>query len=1486
MHEQVAQCVFANEQHKVVNASLTAELARYKEQVELYERHAKFELSEREQKIDEQLRIIITDRNIKEENLKRELHFVKMQLNFTINHNKSMVEEVTTLKKNFQQKENKYLEEFLDMKALKEKVAIGYKNPLYLTHAKQVQPTLYNGHEIIKTHHVLAIVHDSEDTLEIAETTKEKMKDPMCMKKKSDDILKEKAKALKERANDPKPITAMTVYSELHKAYTVEQARCLKLEAELSKLKDKIQKDDHGEMIKRFSNLEIDHLNLQLKYQNLKERFGNNKSQPSQDTPGFDTVFELNKMKASLQGKDNTIKKLKVQISQLMEIRSEADRTLDFRALDFQITQLTEKVTIAEKMKYVTVGSEKPKAPASETFHEIVKEARVEKPLDNSLASACLYTKRSQEFLEYVIGTCLKDFNKRDKKIATTPLTRRKQVTFKETSKISNDNTQKHVKPQEEQKTNVLVIPSTGVTSSTEASGQVWKETGKLFTNVGYQWKPTRKKFTLGVQCPLTRCTKSKVVPVKKPENVNTSETVIPKRFSNTSQKPLTRYQRKNKQEKETSTGIPTIAETYTTDSSVTYIVVSANQQDRNRNRGSNIPNSPSSSVYVIGIVRFRNDHFGAIMGYGDYVIGDSSRGSNLYTISIEDMMKSSPIYLLSKSSKNKSWLWHRRLNHLNFGTINDLARKDLVKGLPRLKFEKDHLCPACQLGKSKKYTHKPKSENTIMEVLHTLHMDLCGPMRVRSINGKKYILVIVDDYSRFTWVKFFRSKDETPKFVIKFLKQIQVGLNKTVRYIRTDNYTKFFNQVLTDYYENVSIFHQKSVLRTPQQNGVVERQNQTLVEASRTMLIFSKAPIEDLGKLKATTDIEIFIGYAPNRKDYRIYNKRTRRIMETIHVQFDELTKPMALVHISTGPEPILLTPRQINSGLVPDPVPAAPYVPPTNKDLEILFQPVFDEYLEPPNVERPVPPTPAAQVLVVSAGTPSSTTIDQDSPSTSYSPSSSIVQAPISHQGVAARPAIKDNPFAQTDNDPFVNVFAPEPSSDESSFGDASSAESTQVIQPHNHLGKWEALETTPINEAYQFESPPSGDAIMDFVNALGYPEEIHFTSGFDRPIYLVLQMRWGIITRTNVDYAELMWEEFVQAIQTFLADKAIPSIGVTSYTEASGTVRFMNDHFGAIIGYRDYVVGDSVISSVYYVEGLGHNLFSVGTPQQNGVVERRNWTLMEAARTMLIFSKALMLLWAEAVATACYTPKRSLIHTRHNKTLYELVSTRKQLATDALWCLYNSLLSKVEPKNVKDFKDESFGWGLYEYGDVLKNKARLVAKGYQQEEGIDFEESFALVARIEDIRLFIANAARKKHGHLPDGCKDCIPEWRAERRNLRFFLDNKFSKGIVDPTLFTKKTGKHILLVQIYVDDIIFALTDPKACDIFSKEMSSKFEMSMMGQMSFFLGLQVSQSPGGIFINQSKYALEILMKYGMDKSDPVDTPMVDRSKLDEDP
>ncbi|GJT84687.1 retrovirus-related pol polyprotein from transposon TNT 1-94 [Tanacetum coccineum] len=203
-----------------------------------------------------------------------------------------------------------------------------------------------------------------------------------------------------------------------------------------------------------------------------------------------------------------------------------------------------------------------------------------------------------------------------------------------------------------------------------------------------------------------------------------------------------------------------------------------------------------------LGTVRFGNDQIAKIMRYGDYQIGnviiskvyyvegfghnlflvgqfcDSDlevafrkhtyfvhnlegvdllkgfRDTNLYTLSLDDMVQSSPICLLFKGSKTKSWLWYRRLSHLNFCPINELAKQGLVRGLPTLKYKKDHFCSACSLGKIKKHTHKPKFEDSIQEKLYLLHMDLCGPMRIESINEKKYILVIVDDYSRFTWAE------------------------------------------------------------------------------------------------------------------------------------------------------------------------------------------------------------------------------------------------------------------------------------------------------------------------------------------------------------------------------------------------------------------------------------------------------------------------------------------------------------------------------------------------------------------------------------------------------------------------------------------------------------------------------------------------------------------------------------------------------------
>ncbi|GJW06867.1 retrovirus-related pol polyprotein from transposon TNT 1-94 [Tanacetum coccineum] len=330
-------------------------------------------------------------------------------------------------------------------------------------------------------------------------------------------------------------------------------------------------------------------------------------------------------------------------------------------------------------------------------------------------------------------------------------------------------------------------------------------------------------------------------------------------------------------------------------------------------------------------------------------------------------------------------------LSHLNFGAINHLARHGLVRGLPKLKFEKDHLCSACALGKSSKKPHKPKSEDTNQEKLYLLHMDLCGPMRVASVNGKKYILVIVDDYSRFTWVKCLRSKDEALAFIINFLKMIQVRLKETVHRIRTDKGIEFVNQTLREYYEKVGISHETSVARSPQQNGVLLHDKPPDLSYLHVFgaLCYPTNDCENLGKLQPKADIGIFIGYAPTKKAFQIYNRRTRRIIETIHVDFDELTA-MASEHSSSGPALHEMTPVSISSGLVPNPPSSTPFVPPSRSDWDLLFQPMFDESLNPPpyvDLQAPEVIAPIPEVVAhehaVSTGSPSSTTVDQDAPS-----------------------------------------------------------------------------------------------------------------------------------------------------------------------------------------------------------------------------------------------------------------------------------------------------------------------------------------------------------------------------------------------------------------------------------------------------------------------------------------------------------------------
>ncbi|GJY09433.1 retrovirus-related pol polyprotein from transposon TNT 1-94 [Tanacetum coccineum] len=677
-----------------------------------------------------------------------------------------------------------------------------------------------------------------------------------------------------------------------------------------------------------------------------------------------------------------------------------------------------------------------------ETLREIVEKAKVERPLDRSLASAFLYTKHSQELLEYAISTCPNDVNKQDNKWATTPLTKKKQVTFEDQCVTSTSNTHKHVEKLNFQKTNVPVPPSTGVNSCTDTSGSQPRSNTKQ-----------------------NRILSAKSVNMKKVED---HPRIIKSSLKTT------------------------------------------NHVDSSISSKRTVMNSNSHSVCkTCNKCLISANH-------------DISHGSTSPPNFNDDMMQTSI-----------------------------------------------HNLPAVQ-----------SLQEQIMVVALVFKPPELRPMHVQTINGKKYILVIVDDYSQFTWVKFFRSKDETSE--------------KLWLLLVTPKTDPSFTPVMT---------------KTPYELVHKRKPDLTFFRVFGA-LCYPTNDSKDLRKLQPTTDIGIFVGYAPSRKEH------------------------MAPVHSSPGPTLNLLMPGPISSGLVPNPAPAIPYVPPTNKELELLFQPMFDEYFTPPNA-----------------------------PSGSHLTSSLDHQSSSVHHGVVAEQSFKVNPFVAADPEPFVNVFAPDSNSEASSSGSA-------------------------VTEDYWFQ------AMQDEIKELVPPPDCA----------IIIALKW-----------------------------------------------------------------------VYKVK-------------------------------------------------------------------------------------------------------------LDEYGDVLKNKTRLVAKGYRQKKGLDFEESFASVARLEAIRIFLANAASKnmtvyqidvKTAFLNDELKEEVyvsqpkgfidPDrphhvYRLKKALYglkqaprawydtlsKFLLAQGFSKGVVDPTLFIQKTGKHTLYVQIYVDDIIFTSTDPRDCDRFSNEMSSKFQMSMMGQISFFLGLQISHNP----------------------------------------
>ncbi|GJW75323.1 putative ribonuclease H-like domain-containing protein, partial [Tanacetum coccineum] len=744
-------------------------------------------------------------------------------------------------------------------------------------------------------------------------------------------------------------------------------------------------------------------------------------------------------------------------------------------------------------------------------------------------------------------------------------------------------------------------------------------------------------------------------------------------------------------------------------------------------------------------------------------------RKDNMYSIDLKNIVPSRGLTcLFAKATLDESNLWHRRLGHINFKTLNKLVRGNLVRGLPLKIFENNHTCVACQKGKQHKASCKTKTVSSISQPLQMLHMDLFGPTFVKSLMKKMYCLVVTDDYSRFSWVFFLATKDETSEILKTFITGIENLIDLKVKVIRCDNGTEFKNKVMNQFCEMKGIKREFSVARTPQQNGVAKRKNRTLIEAARTMLADSKLPttfwaeavntacyvqnrvlvikphnktpyelflgrkpalsfmrpfgcpvtilntLDHLGKFDGKADEGFFVGYSTNSKAFRVFNSRTRIVEENLHVKFSEETPNIA----GNGPNWLF--------------------------DIDAL------------TISMNYKPVVAGNQTNGNAGTKENIDAGQDGKK--IVPDQEYILLPLLTSDPSLSKSSKDSPDA--------------------GFKPSGEEEKIDSEHPENEDSEVPNTEEPRVNQEQDanVNSTNNINIVCPTVNAAD-------------------------IENNDVD------ENIVYGC---IDDPNMPNLEKIFYFD-----------------------DDEEVS----VEADMNNL-------------------------------------------ATTVP-----------TLVDLPYGKRAIGTKWVY------------RNKKDDR-----------GIMVRNKARLVAQGYTQEKGIDYDEVFALVARIEAIRLFLAYASFMNfivyqmdvksaflYGTIeeevyvcqPPGFED--PEFpnkvykvekalyglhqapRAWYETLStYLLENGFRRGTIDKTLFIKKDKDDILLVQVYVDDIIFGSTKKSLCTEFEQMMHKRFQMSSMGELTFFLGLQVKQKDDGIFISQDKYVADILKKFDFATVKTASTPM----------
>ncbi|CAI0435035.1 unnamed protein product [Linum tenue] len=688
------------------------------------------------------------------------------------------------------------------------------------------------------------------------------------------------------------------------------------------------------------------------------------------------------------------------------------------------------------------------------------------------------------------------------------------------------------------------------------------------------------------------------------------------------------------------------------------------------------------------------------------------TRHNNMYIIDLQNIDAFNE-YCFAVSFQQEL-LWHRKLGHISLSKLTMLSKLNLARGIPLLKDKANFFCETCISGKQTRKSFKSKTDITSTAVFELIHMDLFGPCNVTSLGGKNYVFVLVDDYSRFTWVFFLAHKSET---FAKF-KTFALMHTSQLKTVKSDNGGEFIMDEFETFCNDTGISHIFSAPRTPQQNGVVERKNRTIIECARTLLLeynlpkyfwaeavntachvinrvivrktLNKTPYEllknkppnisyfhpfgcpcyvlntrdQLGKFDSRSDLAIFLGYSVRGQAFRVYNKRTQKVEESVHVKFNEMTPP----------------------------------------------------------VETSVP-----------------------------------LSFDLSELSNSSDESIEEEVPDQTDR---------------------SENNEKQAHEAASNIDAPVALPTAP---PHIQKRHPAAQVIGDITD--------------------------GLKTRGK------------------------------------------------------------------YVPGQYAYVSQVEPKSYKDALKIEEW-------------------------------------------VFAMIEELTQFEYLHVWDLVPRPLNVTIIGTKWVFRNKSD-----ELGIIIRNKARLVAQGYCQEEGIDYDETFAPVARLESILLlcafasymgfplfqmdvksaflngvieedvYVAQPPGFEDHRYPDhvfrlnkalyGLKQAPRAWYD--RLTSFLHDQNFVQGSVDKTLFIKHESSDLLLVQIYVDDIVFGSTNTQMCSSFCESMKSVFEMSLMGELKYFLGLQIKQTAHGTFISQSKYVSTMLQKFDMTTLNTCPTPMATNVKLD---